>query len=589
MNPIMRELLLQHSYPWLAVIGLPILLALAVLHPRSRLAALWIAPWAALPALALALIAVPGQAVEIPWLLLGMRLGMDATAKVFLLFTALLWTCAGVYAKAYLEEDAALHRFFAFFLITMSGNLGLIIAQDIASFYFFFALMSFAAYGLVVHDGTSVAMDAGKIYLSLVVLGEVLLISALLLMAGTAGWWALQEVPASVAGAERRDLIIGLTLAGFGVKVGALPLHVWLPLAHPVAPTPASAVLSGTMIKAGLLGWLRFLPLGEAVFPTWGILCLVAGLGAAFYGVGVGLTQRDPKTVLAYSSISQMGFITLAVGGGFLVPEAWPAALAAVLLYALHHALAKGALFLGVGVARGASGERWPYTLILAGLLLPALALAGAPLTSGALAKVALKRVTGPFPAPWPAWLDWFLPLAAVGTSLLMGRFLLLMWSSSKAEHAHLKPRLWLPWAALLLGVATIPWVLIPDDLAGLPGEIATFDAIWPIIIGALLIYGLWRWGEKVAVKMGLQIPAGDLLVLVSWLAARVSHYSTAPATMVLRRWYTDIQATKPRRVSSLEILAPLVKVEGYLGRWISIGVLFLLLAASLFGIFSLA
>jgi formate hydrogenlyase subunit 3/multisubunit Na+/H+ antiporter MnhD subunit len=120
---------------------------------------------------------------------------------------------------------------------------------------------------------------------------------------------------------------------------GVYALHVWLPLAHPVAPTPASAVLSGAMIKAGLLGWLRFLPLGEAATPGWGNVCTIAGLAAAFDGVLVGCTQDNAKTVLAYSSISQMGFMTMAVGVGLTVPAVWTQALTATALYALHHAM----------------------------------------------------------------------------------------------------------------------------------------------------------------------------------------------------------------------------------------------------------
>ena len=99
------------------------------------------------------------------------------------------------------------------------------------------------------------------------------------------------------------------------------------------------------MIKAGLLAWLRFLPMGEISFPGWGILCLVIGLAGAFYAVAVGLTQDDPKTVLAYSSVSQMGIMMIGLGAGMMNAEAWPACLTALLIYSLHHGLVKGGLF----------------------------------------------------------------------------------------------------------------------------------------------------------------------------------------------------------------------------------------------------
>jgi formate hydrogenlyase subunit 3/multisubunit Na+/H+ antiporter MnhD subunit len=139
----------------LTTVLLPLLLALGLVARALRPAALALAPWAALPGLALAV--TGGTEIDLPWLLLGTRLGLDGTSRAFLLFTAVLWLAAGPYARAYLEDDPRAPRFFAFFLATMAGNLGLVLAQDIASFYLFFALMTFAAYGLVVYTGTDEA------------------------------------------------------------------------------------------------------------------------------------------------------------------------------------------------------------------------------------------------------------------------------------------------------------------------------------------------------------------------------------------------------------------------------------------------
>jgi formate hydrogenlyase subunit 3/multisubunit Na+/H+ antiporter MnhD subunit len=585
MIPIVPHLLAGHTLLTWAAIAVPLVLALAMLPRSIRSGALRLAPWAALPALALALLGAPGSTVEIPWLLLGMRLGTDATASVFLLFTAFLWTCAGVYARAYLAEEAAPQRFFVFYLLTLSGNLGAILAQDIASFYLFFALMSFAAYPLVVHDGTPEAHRAGKVYLALVVLGEVLLVSALMLTAASTGSIDLRQVPVGVAAAPWRDLIVALTLAGFGIKVGALPLHVWLPLAHPVAPTPASAVLSGTMIKVGLLGWLRFLPLGEVALPFWGTLCLLAGLLAAFYGVGIGLTQKDPKTVLAYSSISQMGFMTLAVGAGLVVPEAWALTLAAVLLYAMHHALAKGALFLGVGVAQGTGHDRWQRGFVLVGLLLPALALGGAPLTSGAAAKLALKDAVLTLPAPWREWLGGVLAAAAVGTTLLMGRFLWSVWPISKAESPHLGLGSWLPWAVLVVVVAVSPWLVALPTLA--ERQTAMIAALWPVGGGAFMALGAWWWSRKTRVRVGVQIPAGDLLALVERLLARVGLGWQIGGAAVIRRWlpwplFGNRRAGIGRKIDA-SLRAGIVRIEERLGDWTAVSFLFLLLIVTLF------
>lgn len=262
----------------------PLLLALLSSGPaRPRAAALRMMPWAALPAMALAL-AAPVEPRHISWLLLGAWLAVDDLARAFLLFTAILWTAAGVSAHTAMAGDPHRVRYAVFHLVTLAGNLALIVAGDVVGFYLGFALMTFAAYGLVVHDGSSAAHRVGRVYIILAVVGEGALLSGLLLASAAAdGAVQFPEIAAAIASSPRRGMIVGLLLAGLGVKAGVLPLHVWLPLAHPVAPTPASAVLSGCMIKAGLLGWLRLLPLGAVALPEWGMVVAAAGVAAAFF------------------------------------------------------------------------------------------------------------------------------------------------------------------------------------------------------------------------------------------------------------------------------------------------------------------
>jgi formate hydrogenlyase subunit 3/multisubunit Na+/H+ antiporter MnhD subunit len=268
-------------------------------------------------------------------------------------------------------------------------------------------------------------------------------------------------------------------------------------------------VLSGAIIKAGLLGWLRFLPLGEATVPELGTVMLSLGLFAAFFGVVVGLAQRQPKTLLAYSSVSQMGFMTLAVGAGLLAPQAWPVLLPAIGLYALHHGLAKGALFLGLGVAQRLGRNGW----VMAGLLLPALALAGAPFTSGALAKTQLKAALTGLPAPWLELLVWTLPLAAVGTGLLMARFLLLtLRGNSQDDAAGLLP----PWLAVLAAVAALAWMQADASVvAAVLSWPGLASAAGPVLAAALLAYAAWRRGWR-----GPAVPPGDVLVWLERAAA---------------------------------------------------------------------
>ena len=249
-----------------AVFCLPLALGIGLSTKRWQPAIVRLAPWSALPALATVIWMPSDEIVSISWILLEMHLAMDPTGRLFLLFTSLLWLLSGIYAQSYLASDPRRERFFFFFLLSMSGNFGLIVSQDAVSFYVFFALMSFASYGLVVHNGDTDALKAGRIYIYLVVIGEVLLFTAFVLQAWTVDSLLLKDF----SNVRPNAIIVGLVLIGFGIKAGALPVHVWLPLAHPAAPTPASAVLSGAMIKAGLLGWLRFLPIGQLAMPALG-------------------------------------------------------------------------------------------------------------------------------------------------------------------------------------------------------------------------------------------------------------------------------------------------------------------------------
>ena len=351
----------------------PLVLAGGLLLWPQKVVLTALAPWTALPALVCAIAFAPMPDVDLPWLLLGMRLGIDDTAQVFLFFTGALWLAGGIYATAYMKDDTRKTAFFAYFLLAMSGSLGLIVAQDMLTFYTLFALMSFASYGLIAHTRSPEALHAGRIYIIMVVVGEMLLFAAMVLAAHAAGSILFADARAAVMGADTRGWILALALSGFGIKLGFLGLHFWLPLAHPVAPTPASAILSGAMIKAGLLGWMQMLPLGETGLPFgWGGTLMAIGLVAMVYAVVIGLTQRNPKTVLAYSSVSQMGLVTLAMGLGLAMPSRWPEIAPIVLFLALHHALAKGSLFLGVGVSTlrfAADGRRW---LLVAGLVLRA-------------------------------------------------------------------------------------------------------------------------------------------------------------------------------------------------------------------------
>jgi formate hydrogenlyase subunit 3/multisubunit Na+/H+ antiporter MnhD subunit len=512
--------------------GIPAGLAAAWLIPWLRGAAVALAPLAPAPALVLAGLG-HDTAVEIPGLFTGVVVGVDGVGRAFLFFTSALWLAAGAFGRWYLAEDPRRDSYFGFHLATLSGQITLVMALDILTFYLGFAVMTFAGYGLIVHSGSDLARQAGRTYLAMAVGGEALLLSALLMIGSVGPGWSVEAVPAAYAALSNPGLVAALVAAGFSIKAGLVPLHLWLPLAHPVAPTPASALLSGAMIKAGLLGWIRFLPLGDLAFPATGTVLIALGVAAAFYGVVAGLAQREAKTVLAYSSVSQMGYMATGVGIAMAAAGHAPAAVLAVSHYAGHHAAAKAALFLAVAVAPVAlvggpgSRRRVPRLLFFAGVAAPALALAGAPFTSGSAAKSALKHAGEALPGEWAATLGLLLTVAAVGTTLLLARFVVVLAHGDDGAHAPRSPsaRLgmcvtWAGLVALSLGAPRwLPWIFPPPPGVDEPFPVlGIFDSLWPVAIGAVLATAVWRLEHRWPLRPG-RIPPGDLLVPLLRLA----------------------------------------------------------------------
>nr|WP_276569392.1 proton-conducting transporter membrane subunit [Halorhodospira halophila] len=433
--------------------------------------------------------------------------------------------------------------------------MGVLLAADLATFYFAYAAMTLAAYPLVVHFRTPEAFRAGRVYLGMAVLAEAAVLAAVLLIAAEGGNAALTEVPALVAEHAYRGVLVALIGVGFAVKAGVVPLHAWLALAHPAAPVPASALLSALLVKAALVAWWRLLPIGEVALPAAGGLLVAAGLASSLYASVVGVTQRRAKTVLAYSTVSQMGLMTAFTGTALLQPALAGVALTGVALFALHHGLAKGALFLGCGLH---GRHRGAY------LLLPALALVGVPATSGALAKAAGKQLsTEAVGAP----AEPLLLLASALTAVLMVRFLLLAWRGDGARDPLAQRGAVLALVALSL---SLPWLLaagVAPDWVGYAWRPAVLlDALLPALAGgavAAVLFGL-AGAERLP-----RIPEGDWIKPALLAGVRLGRTS--------RRAWRRLPARPP--APSLAVVARLgAAVEGRLIALAMAGALFLLL-----------
>lgn len=494
-----------HSRVWLiATIALPLAMLVTCSSMRMRHRISSFLPFAPLPALVAALFVVDGSTLAAPQAILGFTIAIDKPGAMLLGTAALVWIAAGAYACVWVRSDPNGGRFMVWWLMTLTGSLGVFIAADVVGFYLFFTLVSLAAYGLVAFESTPKAKRAGALYVSLALLSEAFLLIGFVLLATMSpdGSLLIRDAIAALPTSSWRDPAVAFLILGFGLKIGLVPMHIWMPLAYSAAPCPAAAVLSGAAVNAGVIGLIRFLPYGVEL-PGWGEALAAAGLISAFYGVVVGTTRPNPKTVLAYSSVSQMGLLATVLGMGLATGDT--AAPAAATFYAMHHALAKGGLFLALGVGAATRARRIWFVLVPAAIL--ALGLAGLPLTGGALAKLAIKAPLG------NGVVGTLATISAMGSTVLMLHFLrCFVLSDAHDSWQPASTGVVLSWLMIVVAAVAVPWESFASITSGslydalAPREL--WAALWPVLFGGVFALGLWRWGHLLP-----RIPAGDLLV----------------------------------------------------------------------------
>ncbi len=334
----------------------------------------------------------------------GLALGysVDALSGWFLVVLAILGIAVVVYSLGYFAHSSPGQTCFvgtAFNVLLGSVEM-VFVAGGAIGFLLGWELMTLATAALVVteHEDPQ-TRKAAFLYLALSHVGTGCLVAGFFLLASSGT--SLELASLLGPGAEAppfRDAVFLLFLAGFGIKAGMIPLHLWLPAAHPAAPSPISALMSGALIKTGIYGVFRVCVSGLGVPPpAWGGLVLALGAVSMVLGVLYALMQHDLKRLLAYHSIENIGIILVAAGVGMISlsvghPGLAVLALAASLFHVLNHALFKGLLFLGAGGVVAATGtrqiehmgglaRRMPWT---AGLfLLGAMAISGLPFLNG--------------------------------------------------------------------------------------------------------------------------------------------------------------------------------------------------------------
>ncbi|MCW3489180.1 complex I subunit 5 family protein [Dethiobacter alkaliphilus] len=343
---------------------------------------------------------------------LGLLFRVDFFGFVFAVMASFIWFLATFYSGEYMRHEHASTRYYVFLLLSLGGTLGVFLAGDFLSLFLFFEAMTLFSYVLVVHAQSEEAMAAGRNYLYMGIFGGLCLLVAIMMVTMHAGTTAIAPGLESLADMGTMGYVAaGLFFIGFGIKAGAAPLHIWLPQAHPVAPTPASALLSGIMIKTGAYGIIRVFTLlytptqGES--PLWytteqfGYALIWFGMVTMFTAAVLALVQRHAKRVLAYSSVSQMGYILMGIGAAAYLGFDGAMGFAGWAYHILNHAFFKSAMFLMVGAIYlrthsldyskvGGLWRRFPVTA--AAFLVAGAAIAGVPGFNGYVSKTLLHH-----------------------------------------------------------------------------------------------------------------------------------------------------------------------------------------------------
>jgi hydrogenase-4 component B len=333
----------------------------------------------------------------LPWL--GAHFRLDALSAFFLLVVNFGGAAASLFALGYGRHEQFPQRVLPFYPVYLGAMNLVLLAADAFSFLVSWEFMSLSSWALVIaYHQHRENLRAGYIYLLMASFGTLTLLLAFGLLAGANGNYAFDVIRAAHLPAGLDALVLILVLIGTGSKAGLVPLHAWLPLAHPAAPSHVSALMSGVMTKVAVYGFVRIV--FDLLGPPdwwWALPVLAAGGASAAMGVLYALMQRDLKRVLAYSTIENIGIIFAALGlalafKAHAMPLAAALALTAALLHVLNHSLFKSLLFCGAGAVLSSTGERdmeklgglihrMPHTAIV--FLIGAMAISALPPLNG--------------------------------------------------------------------------------------------------------------------------------------------------------------------------------------------------------------
>ena len=373
----------------------------------------------------------PDMTVSLP-LLTGLQLTVDGFRRVYIVVICFMWAMTLLLSPEYFRHHHNLGRYYFFNLVTLGATLGVFLAEDLYTAFVFFEIMSFTSFTWVIQEETKEATRAAMTYLAVAVIGGLVALMGLFLLQHALGTTELSRLYDLAKAYPNKGTLYaagGCILFGFGAKAGMFPLHIWLPKAHPVAPAPASALLSGVLTKSGIWG---ILAISANIFrydSAWGTLILSLGTITMVLGAVLALFSINLKRTLACSSMSQIGFILVGIGMMGLLGEENALAARGALLHMVNHSLFKLVLFECAGVVyfnlhqldlnelRG-FGRRKP--LLNLAFLLGAAGIGGIPLLNGYVSKTLLHEaiVEGAMEYGWGLTLVEWLFLLSGGMTL---------------------------------------------------------------------------------------------------------------------------------------------------------------------------
>ena len=451
----------------------------------------------------------------------------DALAGFFNLTLAILAGTVSLYSFGYLRHFEGKRNigFFGFLFHLLLLSLTIVFtAANAFLFLIGWEVMALVAYGLVTyyHEDQE-SRRSGLLYIVMAhIEAGCLLVGFALLMqvSGSAEFASFRAAAAQLSVGQQAAAFV-LFFLGFGIKAGVIPFHIWLPAAHPVAPSNISALLSGIVLKAGIYGMARIFLEDLGVLPSWaGLLVLILGVASAVLGVLYALMEHDLKRLLAYHSIENIGIILIGLGAALVFrvaghPQLAAVALIAALFHTLNHAIFKCLLFLGAGSVLHSTGTRnmeelgglirpMPVTALC--FLIGAVAISGLPplngfvsewltyqsLLAGFRATGGLTRILFPLAGSMLALTG---ALAAACFVKAFGITFLALPRGGKSSPVHEAPR------SMLLGMACLTCACLALGL-GVTWFLRVFDALTEQVLG-------WRVGANLITGSGLVLSAG--------------------------------------------------------------------------------